>query len=97
MGWSTPPLKKPWRAWRRGDWPPLVPAARMVERFTALTIGKHAEDPASPLAEHAEEAFRLAVLPALAWGLVAHLYELSENLRADAQAALASGGAAGWL
>ncbi len=72
-----------------GDWPPLVPAARMVERFTALTIGKHAEDPASPLAEHAEEAFRLAVLPALAWGLVAHLYELPENLRGDAQQALA--------
>ena len=62
-----------------GEWPPMVPAARMVERFTALTIGKHAEDPASPLAEHAEEAFRLAVLPALAWGLVAHLYELPEN------------------
>ncbi len=72
-----------------GDWPPLVPAARMVERFTALTIGKHSEDPASPLAEHAEEAFRLAVLPALAWGLVAHLYELPENLRGDAQQALA--------
>ncbi len=72
-----------------GDWPPLVPAARMIERFTALTIGKHAEDPASPLAEHAEEAFRLAVLPALAWGLVAHLYELPENLHEDAQQALA--------
>lgn len=72
-----------------GEWPPMVPAARMVERFTALTIGKHAEDPASPLAEHAEEAFRLAVLPALAWGLVAHLYELPENLRGDAQQALA--------
>jgi hypothetical protein len=72
-----------------GEWPPLVPAARMVERFTALTIGKHSEDPAGSLAEHAEESFRLAVLPALAWGLVAHLYELSENLRADAQAALA--------
>jgi len=72
-----------------GDWPPLVPAARMVERFTALTIGKHSEDPAGSLSEHAEESFRLAVLPALAWGLVAHLYELSENLRADAQAALA--------
>ena len=72
-----------------GDWPPLVPAARMVERFTALTIGKHSEDPAGSLTEHAEESFRLAVLPALAWGLVAHLYELSENLRADAQAALA--------
>ncbi len=72
-----------------GDWPPMVPAARMVERFTALTIGKHSEDPAGSLSEHAEESFRLAVLPALAWGLVAHLYELSENLRADAQAALA--------
>ncbi|MEY2751740.1 MAG: hypothetical protein RLZZ550_1711 [Verrucomicrobiota bacterium] len=72
-----------------GDWPPMVPAARMVERFTALTIGKHSEDPAGSLTEHAEESFRLAVLPALAWGLVAHLYELSENLRADAQAALA--------
>ena len=72
-----------------GEWPPMVPAARMVERFTALTIGKHSEDPAGSLAEHAEESFRLAVLPALAWGLVAHLYELSENLRADAQAALA--------
>jgi len=72
-----------------GEWPPMVPAARMVERFTALTIGKQAEDPTASLAEHAEESFRWAVLPALAWGLVAHLYELSENLRADAQAALA--------
>jgi len=72
-----------------GDWPPLVPAARMVERFTALTIGKHSEDPAGSLAEHAEESFRLAVLPALAWGLVAHLYELPEHLRGDAQKALA--------
>ena len=53
-----------------GDWPPLVPAARMVERFTALTIGKHSEDPAGSLTEHAEESFRLAVLPALAQELV---------------------------
>ena len=72
-----------------GEWPPMVPAARMVERFTALTIGKHSEIPTGSLAEHAEEAFRLAVLPALAWGLVAHLYELPENLRGDAQRALA--------
>lgn len=72
-----------------GEWPPMVPASRMVERFTALTIGKHSEIPTGSLAEHAEEAFRLAVLPALAWGLVAHLYELPEHLRADAQAALA--------
>ena len=27
-----------------GDWPPVVPAPRMVERFTALTIASHAEN-----------------------------------------------------
>ena len=31
-----------------GDWPPVVPAPRMVERFTALTIGLHSEDPSNP-------------------------------------------------
>jgi hypothetical protein len=72
-----------------GDWPPVVPAPRMVERFTALTIGLHSEDPSQPLSAHAAQAFKAAVLPALAWGLVSSLYELSEDLRSEAQAALA--------
>lgn len=72
-----------------GDWPPVVPPARMVERFTALTIGLHSEDPSQPLAVHAAQAFHEAVLPALAWGVVSHLYELPEHLRRDAQKALA--------
>ena len=72
-----------------GDWPPVVPAPRMVERFTALTIGLHSEDPSQPLSVHAAQAFKSAVLPALAWGLVSSLYELPEDLRAEAQAELA--------
>ena len=72
-----------------GDWPPVVPAPRMVERFTALTIGQHSEDPSQPLSAHAAQAFKSAVLPALAWGLVSSLYELAEDLRAEAQAELA--------
>ncbi len=72
-----------------GDWPPVVPAPRMVERFTALIIGLHSEDPSQPLSAHAAQAFKSAVLPALAWGLVSSLYELSEDLRAEAQAELA--------
>jgi len=73
-----------------GDWPPVVPAARMVERFTALTIGLHSEDPSQPLSVHAAQAFRSAVLPALGWGLVSSLYELPEHLRTAAQVALAA-------
>jgi hypothetical protein len=72
-----------------GDWPPVVPAPRMVERFTALAIGLHSEDPSQPLSAHAAQAFKSAVLPALAWGLVSNLYELSEDLRVEAQAELA--------
>jgi hypothetical protein len=72
-----------------GDWPPVVPSPRMVERFTALTIGLHSEDPSQLLSAHAAQAFKSAVLPALAWGLVSSLYELSENLRSEAQAELA--------
>ena len=72
-----------------GDWPPVVPAARMVERLTALTIGLHSEDPSQPLSVHAGQAFQSAVLPALGWGLVSSLYELPEHLRTAAQAALA--------
>lgn len=72
-----------------GDWPPVVPAPRMVERFTALTIGLHSEDPSQPLSVHAAQAFKSSVLPALAWGLVSSLYELSEDLRGEAQAELA--------
>lgn len=71
-----------------GDWPPVVPAPRMVERFTALTIGMHSEAPGTKLATHAAKAFQTAVLPALAWGLVSHLYELPAHLREDAQQAL---------
>jgi hypothetical protein len=72
-----------------GDWPPVVPAPRMVERFTALTIGLHSEDPSQKLTAHTERAFKAAVLPALAWGLVSSLYELPEDLRGEAQAELA--------
>ena len=43
-----------------GDWPPVVPAPRMVERFTALTIGQHSEDPSQPLSAHAAQAFQIS-------------------------------------
>jgi hypothetical protein len=72
-----------------GEWPPMIPAHRMVERFTALTIGLHAENPRLSFGEHARDAFRCAVIPALAWGLMAKLYELPPETRALAQAKLA--------
>ncbi len=72
-----------------GEWPPVIPAHRMVERFTALTIGLHAENPRRSFGEHARDAFRSAVIPALAWGLMAKLYQLPPETRALAQAKLA--------
>jgi hypothetical protein len=71
-----------------GEWPPLVPVSRMVERFTAMAIGLHAENPRVPFADNAKEAFKAAVIPALAWGLMIRLYELPEELRAATQAKL---------
>lgn len=72
-----------------GEWPPVIPAHRMVERFTALTIGLHAENPRRSFGEHAQDAFRSAVIPALAWGLMAKLYLLPLETRALVQAKLA--------
>jgi hypothetical protein len=72
-----------------GEWPPVIPAHRMVERFTALAIGLHAENPRRSFGEHAQDAFRSAVIPALAWGLMAKLYQLPPETRALAQTKLA--------
>lgn len=72
-----------------GEWPPVIPVSRMVERFTALAIGLHAENPRAPFAENAAAAFKTAVAPALAWGLMIRLYELPEELREATQSKLA--------
>ncbi len=71
-----------------GEWPPVIPVSRMVERFTAMAIGLHAENPRVPFADNAKGAFKAAVIPALAWGLMIRLYELPEELRAATQAKL---------
>ncbi len=71
-----------------GEWPPVIPAGRMVERFTAMAIGLHSENPRVPFADNAKSAFKAAVVPALAWGLMIRLYELPEELRATTQAKL---------
>lgn len=72
-----------------GDWPPVIPAHRMVEKFSALAIGLQSEQPGKRFAEHAGAAFRAVVAPALAWGLMITLHELPEELREAAQASLA--------
>jgi len=64
-----------------GEWPPVIPVSRMVERFTAIAIGLHAENPRVPFAKSLAAAFEEAVAPALAWGLMIALYELPEELR----------------
>lgn len=71
-----------------GEWPPTVPVSRMVERFTAMAIGLHSENPRVPFAENVGVAFQQAVAPALAWGLMIRLYELPEELRAATQTKL---------
>ena len=71
-----------------GEWPPVIPASRMVERFTALAIGLHAENPRAPFSDNATAAFKTAVAPALAWGLMIRLYELPEQLREATQSKL---------
>ena len=71
-----------------GEWPPVIPVSRMVERFTALAIGLHAENPRAPFSDNAAAAFKTAVAPALAWGLMIRLYELPEQLREATQSKL---------
>ena len=71
-----------------GQWPPMVPVARMIERFTALTIGLHSEDPAQPFSRHVSAAFREAVLPGLAWGVMVHLYARPKVTRLALQKAI---------
>ncbi len=71
-----------------GDWPPVIPVSRMVERFTAMAIGLHSENPRVPFADNAKVAFKAAVIPALAWSLMIRLYELPEELRATTQTKL---------
>jgi len=82
--------REPTEASRRlaGEWPPIIPVSRMVERFTAMAIGLHAENPRVPFADNAKAAFKAAVIPALAWGLMIRLYELPEELRVATQAKL---------
>ncbi len=72
-----------------GEWPPHIPVSRMVERFTGLAIGLHAENPRAAFTANLAAAFEEAVIPALAWGLMIRLYELPEELRATTQARLA--------
>jgi hypothetical protein len=72
-----------------GEWPPMIPLARLVEHFTALTIGLHAEAPDQPFSRHVVGAFREAVLPGLAWGLMVRLYARPKATRPALQAAIA--------
>jgi hypothetical protein len=72
-----------------GEWPPVIPVSRMVERFTGVAIGLHAENPRATFAANLAAAFEEAVIPALAWGLMIRLYELPEELRRATQAKLA--------
>ena len=71
-----------------GTWPPMIPVARMLERFTALTIGLHSENPGQAFDRHVVAAFREAVIPGLAWGLMIQLYARPKNTRPAVQAAL---------
>ena len=72
-----------------GEWPPVIPVGRMVERFTGIAIGLHAENPRTPLTTCVAAAFEEAVAPALAWGLMINLYALPEELRQLTQQKLA--------
>ena len=71
-----------------GDWPPIIPITRMVERFTALTIGLHSEAPEQDFKQHLVTAFRDAIIPGLAWGLMVRLYSRSPDTRGAMQTAL---------
>jgi len=72
-----------------GDWPPIIPPARIVERFTAFAIGRHAETPGQPFAVALTDAFRSVVIPALAWGLMIRLIPHNDEVRAEIQQSLA--------
>ena len=72
-----------------GEWPPMIPLTRLVEHFTALTIGLHSEAPDQPFSRHVAVAFREAVLPGLAWGLMVRLYARPKATRPALQAAIA--------
>jgi len=72
-----------------GEWPPILPPARIVERFTAFAIGRHAETPGQPFAVALTDAFRTAVIPALAWGLMIRLIPHTDEVRAEIQQGLA--------
>ena len=72
-----------------GEWPPVIPVSRMVERFTAMAIGLHAENPRVPFATNLAAAFEEAIVPALAWSLMIRLYGLPEELRRLTQEKLA--------
>ena len=71
-----------------GEWPPMIPLARLVEHFTALTIGLHSEAPDQPFSRHVVGAFREAGLPGLAWGLMVRLYARPKATRPGLQAAI---------
>ncbi len=84
-----------------GHWPPFVPLIRMVERFTALCIGLSCDGNGGPFRSNVINAFRKAVLPGLAWGLMIRIYAHPKAQRAGLQDALArhleKGGEAGPL
>ncbi len=71
-----------------GDWPPIIPATRIVERFAALTIGLHSENPHGVFAGPLRDAFRAAVIPAIAWGLMIRLLPYPDSTRREIQLAL---------
>ena len=73
-----------------GEWPPILPPGRIVERFTAFAISRHAETPGQPFALALTDAFRSAVVPALAWGLMIRLIPHTDTVRAEIQKALAT-------
>jgi hypothetical protein len=71
-----------------GEWPPVISAHRMVEKFSALAIGLQSEQQDRPFAEHVRDAFRAVVAPALTWGMMISLHELPEELKSTAQSSL---------
>lgn len=71
-----------------GNWPPYVPLVRMVERFTALCISLGHDGKRGPFPSHVIDAFRKAVLPGLAWGLMIRIYAHPKTQRAILQKAL---------
>lgn len=71
-----------------GHWPPYVPLIRMVERFTALCISLGYDGKGGPFRNQVIDAYRKAVLPALAWGLMIRIYGHPKAQRAQLQEAL---------